>query len=145
MYGRKQSGPPGPGGMEPRRGPACHTRRRKRRPWLSTTQVARRCGVCAGTVRQWIDAGLLRGYRVGRQRRVYLRDLQAFRVARNMTPRRPQPDTAAIATEQPMRQLTLFDVPAPVRPRRRRRRPFRWPYDRVEGFPLLAAERLATN
>ena len=48
---------------------------------LSTGDVAKACQVCQRTVLNWINAGLLKSYRIpgsGAHRRVLLCDLEAF-------------------------------------------------------------------
>lgn len=46
----------------------------------TTTEVARICGVSTRTVQNWIDAGLLQGWKIpgGRERRVNQEPLDAF-------------------------------------------------------------------
>jgi len=122
-------------------------RKKPARVWLSTGQVARRCGVSVRTVSKWIDRGLLRGYKLPGcgHRRVYPRDLRVFMLAHGMLQEAP--------AGTPKTQLTL-DFPddrPPADPPRspppvRRGRGYRsmlrrngWAYDRLAGFPVLAA------
>lgn len=57
---------------------------------LSSGAVAKNCGVATRTASKWIDAGLLKGYRIpgsstsGGDRRVYAKDLVAFMEKRGM-------------------------------------------------------------
>ncbi len=65
--------------------------------WLSVREAARLLGVHIGTVREWADAGLLRGYRtVGGHRRFARSDLQQFLACHRESPPRAHSPTQFI-------------------------------------------------